>query len=106
MANAKVRLAKEIMNKTNFGLIDDEALEISGFKTSGQSVSELFEEASNVVNSFYYGSWFLGAYLGLVFGLTLINLNVFRYSPDYTINKATCHSCARCVDYCPIKKSV
>ena len=103
MANKKVRLATELMNN-KFEETDVEAIEMRGFKTSGQPVEELFEEAASIVKKFYIGSWILGAYLGLVFGLTLINLNVFRYNADYSIDKASCFSCAKCVDYCPVKK--
>jgi len=103
MANKKVRLATELMDN-KFEESDIEAIEMRGFKTSGQPVEDLFEEAASIVRKFYIGSWILGAYLGLVFGLTLINLNVFRYNADYSIDKASCFSCAKCINYCPVKK--
>lgn len=102
MVNQKVKLANELMNNTNFGVVDKEAIEITAFKTSGQTIEQLYSEAAAIVDEFYIGSWILGCFIGLVFGLTLVSLTVFKYHPDYSPNKATCHSCARCMDYCPV----
>lgn len=102
MVNHKVKLATEIMNNTNFGLKDKEAIEITAFKSSGQTIEQLYSEAAVIIDEFYIGSWILGCFIGLVFGLTLVSLTVFKYHSDYSPNKATCHSCARCMDYCPV----
>jgi NosR/NirI family transcriptional regulator, nitrous oxide reductase regulator len=103
LVNHKVKLAKELRNNTNYGLVEKEALEITGFKSSGQSVDSLNVEVAKIEKEFYVGSWILGGFAGLVFGLMLVGLTVFKYHPDYSPNKATCHSCARCIDYCPVK---
>ena len=103
LVNNKVKLANEILNETNFGLEGKEALEITGFKSLGVSVEQMYAEAVSIINEFYWGSWLFGGFVGLVFGLTLLNLSVFKYHPDYTPDKANCHSCARCMDYCPVK---
>ncbi|MFC2103898.1 4Fe-4S binding protein [Bacteroidota bacterium] len=100
--NSKVRLANELLNETNYGETDQEAFEITAFKSEGQSKEDLYIEAASVIRQFYYGGWILGGFLGLVFGLTLVNLTVFKYRKDYTPNKGTCLSCTRCVDYCPV----
>ena len=63
---------------------------------------ELYNEAAQITKRFYIGGWILGGFIGLVFGLTLLSLSIFRYKEDYTPNKATCISCARCIDYCPV----
>lgn len=101
--NSKVRLANELLKNTNYGETDQEAFEITAFNASGQSKEELYSEAAKILKQFYYGSWILGGFIGFVFGLTLVNLSVFKYQEDYTPNKGTCLSCARCVDYCPVK---
>jgi ferredoxin len=90
------------MNNTNYGVKDKDAIEIAAFKTSGQSVEQVYSDASKILDEFYIGGWILGGFIGLVFGLTLVSLSVFRYHADYSPNKATCHSCARCMDYCPV----
>ncbi len=101
-ANSKVRLANELINETNFGETEKEAFEITAFKASGQTKAELYAEAAKITKQFYYGGWILGGFIGLVFGLTLVSLTIFRYKEDYTPNKGSCLSCARCVDYCPV----
>ncbi len=103
IVNPKVKLANEIYNNSNYGVENTEALEITAFNTSGQKIEALYEEANSIIDDFYIGSWILGSFIGLVFGLTLISLTIFKYREDYTPNKATCHSCARCIDYCPVK---
>ncbi|HRQ31321.1 MAG TPA: 4Fe-4S binding protein, partial [Saprospiraceae bacterium] len=104
--NPKVKLAKELKNNTNYGMGEKEALEITAFRSSGQSMDELNLEVAKIEKEFYLGSWILGGFTGLVFGLMLISLTVFKYHPDYSPNKATCHSCARCMEFCPVKPGV
>lgn len=101
--NVKVRLADELLHFDSQTM--KESLEIEGFRTSGKSVDVLYREAAEIVNQFYYGSWILGAFLGLVFGLTLASLSTYRYREDYTPDKGNCVSCARCLKYCPVEKN-
>jgi NosR/NirI family transcriptional regulator, nitrous oxide reductase regulator len=100
--NAKVRLANELIvaSKTDNAHPSEE---LSAFKGSGKPLENLYAEAASITRQFYYGGWILGGFLGLVFGLTLANHSIFRYRDDYTPNKGTCFSCARCVEYCPVK---
>ncbi|MEI6696577.1 MAG: 4Fe-4S binding protein [Bacteroidota bacterium] len=102
MVHHKVKLANEVLNNTNYGVVGKDAIEITAFKSSGQTMEQLYTEAAGIMNEFYIGSWFFGGFIGLVFGLTLIGLSVFKYHPDYSPNKATCLSCARCMKYCPV----
>ena len=105
MVNPKVQLAKDFLEyetnlKTNQELKG--TTEIENFKLSGKPLIELYSEANHIVKQFYIGGWVLGGFLGLVFGLTLARLSIFRYRKDYEPNKGTCLSCARCIDYCPV----
>ncbi|MBU1013955.1 MAG: 4Fe-4S binding protein [Bacteroidetes bacterium] len=101
--NPKVRLAS-IIHENPTILDEDTSIDIDAFRSSGKTRAELFTEAADIVSDFYLGGWILGAFLGLVFGLTLAKLTIIRYRIDYTPNKGTCFSCARCVDYCPVEK--
>jgi NosR/NirI family nitrous oxide reductase transcriptional regulator len=101
--NPKVRIAS-IIHDTPEVLDEDMTLDIDAFRDSGKSNAELFTEAADIVSDFYLGGWLLGAFLGLVIGLTLARLTIIRYRTDYTPNKGTCFSCARCIDYCPVEK--
>jgi len=100
MVNSKVRLADEMLHCDPQTMT--ETLEIEGFRTSGQSVDELYLEAADIMKQFYYGSWILGAFIGLVFGLALAGLSTYRFREDYTPDKGDCVSCARCLKYCPV----
>lgn len=99
--NHNVQLAQVLLNPDK---TQPESFEITAFKSSGKSTEEFFKETASIVNKFYIGGWILGGFLGLVFGLTLTRLSIFKYQEDYTPNKGTCLSCARCVDFCPVKE--
>ena len=99
--NHKVQLAQELLHPD---ITKPESFEVTAFKSAGKSTEDLFKEAASIIDAFYIGGWILGGFLGLVFGLTLTSLSIFKYREDYTPNKGTCLSCARCVDYCPVKK--
>jgi len=99
--NHKVQLAQTLLHPDN---TQPESFEVTAFKSSGKSTEELYKEAASIVDEFYVGGWILGGFIGLVFGLTLTSLSIFKYQEDYTPNKGTCLSCARCVDFCPVKE--
>jgi NosR/NirI family transcriptional regulator, nitrous oxide reductase regulator len=102
LVNPKVHLAKEVLRfekDPNLQLTED----IKAFRTSGKTNDDLYKEAKQVLGKFYIGGWILGGFIGLVFGLTLASVSIFRYRTDYEPNKGTCFSCARCFDYCPVK---
>ena len=100
--NGKVRLAKVLLEPTKSPQEPD-SFEIVAFKSSGKPVLQAYTEASVVLRKFYIGSWILGCFLGLVFGITLAYRLVTRHRTDYTPNKGSCFSCTRCVDYCPVE---
>jgi formate hydrogenlyase subunit 6/NADH:ubiquinone oxidoreductase subunit I len=50
------------------------------------------------------GGWYLGAFIGLVIGISLLNQVVFRKRSIYEANKGDCFSCGRCMDFCPVGK--
>jgi ferredoxin len=101
--NFKVRLAEEMMNVT----ADPDAVtmpdEVTAFQSNETPVEQLYKEAQLIIHKFHTGSWIIGGFIGLVFGLTLARLVIYRYRNDYQTNKAECFSCARCVPYCPVK---
>jgi NosR/NirI family nitrous oxide reductase transcriptional regulator len=82
---------------------DIENLDIQAFVNSGKSMDTLVEEASVIREKFRIGSWILGAFIGLVFGIKLLNQFVYRKREDYEPDKGECLSCGRCMDYCPVE---
>ncbi|WP_421919530.1 4Fe-4S binding protein [Marinifilum sp.] len=102
LVNSKVRLANELLHFDANTM--KESLEIEGFRTSGKTKEALYLESAEILKQFYYGSWMLGAFIGLVFGLSLAGLTRYRYREDYEADKGECVSCARCLKYCPVEK--
>ena len=107
--NPKVRLAEEVYHLNNNPEITSapnykETLEIEAYRSAGKSDDQLYIEAKEVLNTFHTGGMILGGFIGLVFGLTLAGLSVFKYRKDYVPNKTDCFSCARCMDYCPVEE--
>jgi len=80
-------------------------LDVQAFLSAGKSMDTLVQEASVIRREFYYGGWWVGGFLGLVIGLTLLSQVVYRKSTDYVPNKINCVSCGRCMSYCPVKKT-
>lgn len=107
MVNPKVKLATEVQYLEEHPEITsapdyEETIEIEAFRSSGKEISSLYSEANSIVEKFRIGSMWLGAFIGLVIGFTLANLSIFRYRKDYEPDRATCFSCARCMDFCPV----
>lgn len=105
LVNPKVQLAKEVLRFEQDSLLiltED----IKAFRTSGKTNQELYSEAKLILGHFYLGGWILGGFIGLVFGFTLASVSIVKFRADYEPNKGTCLSCARCFDYCPVKKEM
>ena len=99
--NAKVRLANELRMSGNK---ENPSVEITTFQSSGKALDKFYADAASIVREFYFGGWILGGFIGLVFGLTLAGLAIMPYRTGYWPDKGTCLSCARCLEYCPVKK--
>ena len=101
--NSKVRLVRLLQTEPTIKG-QDELPEITAFRSSGVPQEQLVAEAGRIEQEFLRGSRIFGGFIGLVFGLTLIGLFRTPYRTDYVANRATCLSCSRCVDYCPVIK--
>ena len=99
-AHETVRLAEQIyMEET--GKTEEITDASSAFRATGQEIKELYEQASNIRARFELGGWILGGFIGLVIGLKLIGLSVWRQRTDYEADRASCLACGRCFNYCP-----
>ena len=98
-----VALAEEILLEEK-GLRIESTLETRTFRSQGKPNRVLYEEAREIREGFKTGGWFLGGFLGLIFGIKLINLSVRKKQLEYTANMSHCLSCARCFDYCPFEQ--
>jgi len=99
----KIKLATALLeNKED--ITEATRINMDAFRASGQTEEELYEEVVSITDNFFRGGWILGGFLGLVFGLTLAGLTRFQHRIDYTPNQGNCYSCARCMEYCPVRE--
>jgi len=99
-AHETVRLAKQIYLE-DAGQTAELTDAGTAFRASGQQTKELYEQAANIRARFEVGGWILGGFIGLVIGLKLIGLSVWRKRTDYEADRASCLACGRCYKYCP-----
>jgi len=105
--NPKVQLAQEVYNYNLLAQKTDkmpENIDVEAFKESGRTDKALFAEAAEKIEEFKMGGMLVGGFIGLSIGLMLLGLSVYRYKKDYEPHKGECFSCARCMDFCPVKK--
>ncbi len=74
------------------------------FYTTQQPKEDLYAEAETLVGRFRTGGLLLGLWAGLVVGVKLIHLSIYRKRTDYLPDRATCVSCGRCFAYCPVEQ--
>jgi NosR/NirI family transcriptional regulator, nitrous oxide reductase regulator len=101
--NGTVYMAEQIVEHPEVKN-DAKNIEVRTFMSSGKSTQQLVAEADAIRHKFYIGGWLLGGFMGFVIGTSLIGLSTFRKREDWEPNKTNCLSCARCMDYCPVKK--
>lgn len=99
-AHETVRLAERIYLE-EAGEVEGTTDASSAFRATGKEISQLYEEASNIRSQFGQGGWIFGGFVGLVIGLKLIGLSVWRQRKDYEADRASCLACGRCFAYCP-----
>ena len=98
-----VRLAERIYLEDT-GEVEDTTDASLAFRATGKETEVLYEEALNIRAQFNLGGWFAGGFLGLVIGLKLIAVSVWRQRADYEAGRASCLACGRCYKYCPVER--
>jgi ferredoxin len=98
--DATVRLAERIYLEENGKAAETTDASLA-FRASGKEVKQLYEDASNIRAAFGRGGRLLGGFVGLVVGLKLIGVSVWRRREDYEPDRARCMACGRCFQYCP-----
>lgn len=84
---------------------DELSLELEAFYGQGRTLDDLTEKYQKVQADFAFYATIAGALIGLVLGLTLINLSVKRTRKQYRIDPAACVACGKCFSYCPQNKN-
>ncbi len=103
--NKDVRLYEMVL-ENEISPKEVQSLELQAFYGKGGSIEELTPFVEKIKQEFKLYSTIMGAFLGLVIGLTLIELSLKRTRKQYKIDDAKCVNCGRCFDYCPQNKLV
>lgn len=77
------------------------SVELDAFYGQGGDIKELAVKAEKIQADFNFYATIAGILIGLVIGITLIELSVKRTRKLYEIDHAACIACARCFSYCP-----
>jgi NosR/NirI family transcriptional regulator, nitrous oxide reductase regulator len=102
--NSNVQLAREIRAEKEDGIVAISKAAIA-FKEAGKTENEMFEDEIKIHERFRKGSVWMGIFLGVSFGLSLVSLSTRTRRTDYLPHKGKCYSCGRCFQYCPIHLS-
>jgi len=86
------------------GLVEGTEDISEGFYKTHRPREELYAEAAVIRGRFAWGTTLLGVWVGLVVGVKLVHLSVRRTRTDYEPDRATCLSCGRCFQYCPVER--
>lgn len=80
------------------------SLELEAFYGQGRTLEDLTQTYEKIQEDFSVYATIAGALIGLVLGITLINLSVKRTRKQYEIDYAACIACGKCFGYCPQNK--
>jgi ferredoxin len=97
-----VRLAERIYLEDT-GKVEDTTDASLAFRATGKETEVLYSEALNIRADFGLGGWFFGGFVGLVIGLKLVTVSIWRQRTDYEAGRASCLACGRCFKYCPME---
>jgi ferredoxin len=81
--------------------IDPQPVELEAFYGQGGKLDVLAQKAKIVEDDFRFYATIIGSLMGLVIGLTLLNLSLKRTRKLYEIADSSCVACGRCFGYCP-----
>jgi ferredoxin len=98
--HATVRLAERVYLEET-GKVVGTTNESTAFRGTGKEVKQLYADASDMRARFGRGGWLFGGFAGLVVGLKLIGVSLWRRRTDYEADRASCLACGRCFEYCP-----
>lgn len=81
-----------------------QTLDVETFLSQGGNIDQLAAEAQAIQSQFRRLSLVMGALIGLIISLTLLNLSLKRRRTQYSIAASDCLSCGKCINYCPQNK--
>jgi ferredoxin len=104
-ASKDVRLYEQVMqNEENPQ--DVQPVDVEVFFSQEGRIDELALRVAGIRGTFRTYSTIAGALVGLVIGLSLVNLSLKRSRKTYEIDRSACVACGRCFSYCPQNKKI
>jgi polyferredoxin len=94
-----VRLAEQVTLE-NGGIAKETTLATRTFRETSETDEELARRALAIQGRYKKGGVFTGGFLGLAYGVKLLELSIRRKRKEYTIDKTSCLSCGRCIEHC------
>jgi len=99
-----VRLAERVRLE-EIGKVEGTTDASEAFYKTGRPVIDLYAEAIGRREELASAGGWLGAWVGLVIGVKLVQLAVRRRRVEYLPDRAACVSCGRCFWYCPAEQA-
>ena len=97
-----VRLAEQI-HLEETGLANETTKASEAFRNTGRAPAQIYQEGLEIEQRCVrIGGW-LGAWIGLLLGVKLVQLSLRRQRVDYHPERAGCVSCGRCFKSCPVE---
>jgi ferredoxin len=98
--NPTWRLAERVYQEKT-GTVQGTIDASDAFRNTGRPAEDLYREANVLRGRFAFAGSLLGAWVGLVIGLKLLQLSLRRRRTEYAADRSGCVSCGRCFWYCP-----
>lgn len=73
------------------------------FRESTVTKKQMYAQAMDIKRTFDVGATIMGAFIGLVLAVKLVSVPLRRQRENFEPDRATCLSCGRCFDYCPVE---
>jgi NosR/NirI family nitrous oxide reductase transcriptional regulator len=97
-----VALAAQVARETEFDR--GSTPQSAAFLASGAPLAELAAAAGRASASITVGSTLFGIFASVVFFVFLVSSYRIRKAEGYRIHQGRCVSCARCFEYCPVRR--
>lgn len=100
-----VRLAERVYLEEK-GLVQGTTEATEAWANRGILNGVLYAQAAKLQKWYDTGSWYFGAWIGLVFGVRLVGTVLRRRRETYQIDVGSCFGCGRCFSACPLDRGV
>ncbi len=101
--NPEVRLAEQLTAE-QLGLAAETTDASEAFRSAGQVPRDAYVAANIIQQRSRTLAIWLGAWVGLVVAIKLVQLSLRRQRNDFQANRSACVACGRCFWYCPVEQ--